>query len=80
MTNTAGEREIRHCYVYTGTAKHDSPSEDVFATLEEAAQSIANNPSEVNDVVITFADTPEAVTNPPTRKPKYDYFLSLIHI
>ena len=74
MTNTAGEREIRHCYVYTGTAKHDSPSEDVFATLEEAAQSIANNPSEVNDVVITFADTPEAVTNPPTRKPKYDYF------
>ena len=70
----SNERQIRHCYVYTGKAVHDSPSEDIFATLEEAVTSITAGPTDADEVVITFADTPEAVTNPPTRKPKYQYF------
>jgi len=42
--------------------------------LEEAANSIASGLTDVNEIVITFADTPEAVTNPPAGKPKYGYF------
>ena len=71
MTN----RDIRHCYVYSGKEPHNSPSNDVFPTLKEAAKKIASgSKAGTREVVITFVDSPHEVTKAPSIKPKHQFF------
>lgn len=66
--------DIRHCYVYDGTKPHDSPSHDVFPSLEEAAQAIkSGDGATAREVVITFADRPDGVTIAPKVSSKHQF-------
>ena len=68
-------RDIRHCYVYTGKGDHRSPSEDVFGSLQEAADAIAAGSGAASkEVVITFTDSPQGVTSPPRTHSRFSFF------